>query len=62
MNDTIDTVFPEQRNRRFEVVFNELLKVAAKHAEHYQPNDRYLVDLLQRSRLISAGFTNSSVK
>jgi hypothetical protein len=56
----INTVFSEQRNKRFEVVFNELLKITAKHAGHY-PDDQYLNDLLQRARLIAAGF-DSGVK
>jgi hypothetical protein len=55
----INTVFPERINRRFEVVFNELLKVAAKHADQHR--DPYVIDLISRARAIAADF-DSGVK
>jgi hypothetical protein len=48
------TVFPE-RNRRLEVIFVELLQVASKQAMQ-QPNNRELIDLLNRAKAIAASF------
>jgi hypothetical protein len=56
---SISTTFPD-RNKRFEVVFTELLKVVAR--AHTQHPDRYVADLIDRAKLIAASFPDSGVK
>jgi hypothetical protein len=50
----INVVFPDRIDKRTQVVFRELLRVAVKHAE--LRSDRDLIDLISRARAIAAGF------
>jgi len=44
-------------NKRFEVVFNELLKITLKYAEQHR--DPYVLDLVTRAKAIAASFPAS---
>ena len=55
--DAIAAAFPDNIDRRFRIVFAELLGFAEKQVK--QQPDRDLIDMISRARLIAATFKNA---